>query len=92
MRVGEQQCAVLVRGSNVGELTPRGQEAVRCVQGTLLQPQDIIKCPRAVYGNWRRVHGIETGVPCTVHTIYIGTLVQCSALLVGDEDWCAVNE
>ena len=31
MRVGEQQCAVLVRGSNVGELTPRGQEAVRCV-------------------------------------------------------------
>ena len=86
MRAGQQQCAVLVRGSNVGELTPRGQEAVRCAQGTLLHARDI-KCPRAVYDTWERVHGIETGVPCIVYTIH-ATLVQCTGNMVKCVCYC----
>ena len=39
------------RGSNVGELTPRGQEAVRCAQATLLTPS----VPK-VYGTWKQVY------------------------------------
>ena len=53
---GQQRCAVLVRASNVGELTPAGQEAVRCAQATLLYP----KCPQSIWY-------METGVPNTVH-------------------------
>ena len=53
---GQQRCAVLVRASNVGELTPAGQEAVRCAQATLLYP----KCPQSIWY-------MRTGVPNTVH-------------------------
>ena len=66
----------------MGELTPRGQEAVRCAQATLLYP----KCPQSIWY-------METGVPNTVHgtgDMVHGTLLRCKGCTL-HSTWLGVS-
>ena len=70
MREGQQQCAVLVRVSNVGELTRGGDKKRSGVAHYSPPPPAMMLKTSSVYHN-----GKDTGVTCTV---YMAKLVKCT--------------